>query len=191
MSGSTAIAYFVANEQLRGKSFWKQAQVFQWVSIVERAILPAFNELKCLWTSGQSARDPDEMSNRYAIKALMRVLNQHLSNRTFFVGEHVSLADIVVFNHLLILYGDSVESSERSQLMSWDELLNLNRWFNNMLNQPQVFSILPNFKLATEAIEFDAKRYADANTVAAEPRNTVGYAEQTIEMEGVSIYVSR
>lgn len=45
LQDSNAIAYFVANEQLRGKIEYDTAQVLQWIGFAEGEVLPA----GCAW----------------------------------------------------------------------------------------------------------------------------------------------
>lgn len=45
LQDSNAIAYYVANEQLRGKTDYEKAQILQWVGFGESEILPA----GCAW----------------------------------------------------------------------------------------------------------------------------------------------
>lgn len=45
LNDSNAIAYYVANEQLRGKNEYDRAQIWQWIGFAEGEILPA----GCAW----------------------------------------------------------------------------------------------------------------------------------------------
>lgn len=45
LTDSNAIAYYVANQELRGKKDFEQAQVLQWLGFAETEILPA----ACAW----------------------------------------------------------------------------------------------------------------------------------------------
>lgn len=166
LSESNAIAYFVANEQLRGKSDWEKAQVLQWVNFADSEVLP-YSSAWVFPLLGIMPYNKNTVERaREDVKRSLKVLNQHLLNQTYLVGERLTLADIVVFTNLLSLYENVLEPSVRS------EFVNLNRWFTTVLNQPQVLSVVPNFKLATKAIEFDPKRYAEfqAKTGAAKPQ---------------------
>lgn len=166
MTESNAIAYYVANEQLRGKTDLERAQVVQWLSFAESEILP----YSCAWVFPLLGVMPfNKNSNERAkedVKHTLNVLNQHLLNNTFLVGERLSLADIVVFTNLLSLYENVLEPSVRAPFG------NVNRWFITILNQPQVLKVVSNFKLCTKAIEFNPKKYAEfqAKTGAAKPQ---------------------
>lgn len=45
LQDGNAIAYYVANDQLRGKNDFEKAQVLQWICFAENEILPA----SCAW----------------------------------------------------------------------------------------------------------------------------------------------
>jgi len=155
LSESNAIAYYVANEQLRGKSDLERAQVLQWLSFAESEILPyasswVFPLLGFMPYNKNTLERAKEDTERS-----LNVLNSVLLNSTYLVGERISLADIVVFANLLSLYKYVLEPTVRNQFG------NLNRWFNTVLHQPQVSKIVSNFQLADKAIEFDPKRYAE------------------------------
>lgn len=155
LSESNAIAYYVANEQLRGKTDLERAQVVQWLSFAENEILPysaawVFPLLGILPYNKNSLERAKE-----DVKSTLNVLNKHLLNNTYLVGERMSLADIVVFSSLLSLYQHVLEPSVRATYG------NVNRWFTTVLNQPQVRKVVSIFKLADKAIEFDPKKYAE------------------------------
>lgn len=155
LSESNAIAYFVANDQLRGKSDFEKAQVLQWIFFADSEILP-YSSAWVFPLLGILPYNKNAVERaREDVTRSLNVLNQHLLNQTFLVGERLTLADIIVFTNLLSLYENVLEPSVRS------EYVNVNRWFTTVLNQPQVLKVVPNFKLAVKAIEFDPKKYAE------------------------------
>ena len=102
---SNAIAYYVANEQLRGgKDSVAQSQVLQWLNFADSDILPA----ACTWvfpTLGimQFNKNSTERAKEDVTKA-MTALNDHLLHHTFLVGERLTLADIAVACTMISLY---------------------------------------------------------------------------------------
>jgi elongation factor 1-gamma len=152
---SNAIAFYVANEKLRGSSDLEKAQVWQWISFADSEILPS----SCAWVFPLLGIMPYNKNTveraRADINVALNVLNQHLLNNTFLVGERISLADIIVFANLLHLYQYVLEPSVRSAYG------NVNRWFVTILNQTQVQAVVKNFSLCANAIEFDPKKYAE------------------------------
>merc|ERR1711962_1352441 len=112
LTESNAIAYYVANEELRGGSdAATRAQVVQWMSMADSDILPA----ACTWvfpTMGimQYNKNATERAKE-DIKGVMKALNDHLLAKTFLVGERISLADIAVCCTLLSLYKQVMDPS--------------------------------------------------------------------------------
>lgn len=155
MSESNAIAFYVANEQLRGKTDLEKAQVQQWINFADQEILPASSA----WVFPLLGILPPnkngiERAEKDVYQALS-VLNQRLVDNTFLVGERVTLADIVVFTTLLNLYQYVLEPTKRSQYVS------VTRWFTTVLNQPQVLKVVTNFALAEKTLALDPKKHAE------------------------------
>jgi len=89
------------------------------------------------------------------VKRSLSVLNQYLATRTFLVGERISLADIAVCCNLLQLYSTVLEPAFRQPYQ------NVNRWFLTIVNQPQVKSVVGDFKLCEKMAQFDSKKYQE------------------------------
>lgn len=152
---SNAIAYFLANKQLRGSDDFQQAEIQQWISFADNEILPA----SCAWvfpllgimpfnkTAAQNAKED--------VNFALGVLNKKLIHNTYLVGERISLADIIVFCNLLHLYQYVLEPSLRAPFGS------VTRWFTTILNQPQVKQVIKSFELCSKTLEFDPKKYAE------------------------------
>lgn len=120
---SNAIAYHVANEVLRGVNASDAAKIIQWVNFADGEIIPA----ACDWTFPclgikQFNKNTTE-SAKDVIKASLKTLNCHLANRTFLVGERVTLADISVVCTMLLLY-KLVSMTRYDNPSSW-KLVNL------------------------------------------------------------------
>ena len=119
---SNAIAYYVSNDQLRGKNVLEQSQVIQWLSFADNEVVPAvsswvfpvvgivnFNKqvssfdyqnfIVKFYFHFQSVERGKEDT-----KKLLSLLNDYLQTRTYLVGERITLADIVLSTSLLPLY---------------------------------------------------------------------------------------
>jgi len=136
LNESNAIAYFVSNDQLKGKDALTKAQVLQWMNFADFEILPAastlvYSALGAMQANKQTAdRAKDDLG-----KAL-KVLNDYLLSRTFLVGERVTLADIAVCCTLLNAYRYVLEPNMRNKYG------NVNRWFVTVVNQPDVKAVI-------------------------------------------------
>lgn len=141
MFESNAIAYYLSNEQLRGKTDVVKAQVVQWLSFADNELMPAIAS----WVFpalGIVQVDKQVVENgKNDLKTLLGILNQHLLLKTWLAGERLSLADVVVGCTLLPAFQTVLDPSIRSNLV------NVTRWFNTFVNQPQVKAVLGEVKL--------------------------------------------
>jgi len=156
LTESNAIAYYVANDELRGGSdAAARAQVVQWMCMADNEILPA----SCTWvfpTMGIMQYNKNATDRaKEDVKAALKTLNDHLLTRTFLVGERVTLADIAVACTLLNLYKQVLDPSFRKPFM------NVTRWFTTVINQPNAKDVIGSFALCSKMAEFDAKKFAE------------------------------
>lgn len=153
---SNAIAYFVANDQLRGgQDPLAQSQILQWLNYADSDILPA----ACTWVFPclgimQFNKNATERAKE-DVKKAMNALNEHLLNHTYLVGERVTLADIVVACTMLSLYQNVLDAEFRKPFG------NVNRWFTTIVNQPQVKKVIGAVAMAEKMAQFDAKKFAE------------------------------
>merc|ERR1712066_1154969 len=89
------------------------------------------------------------------LKKALDVLNQHLLTCTYLVGEGITLADISVCMTLLLTYQHVLEPAFR------EPFRNTNRWFNTMINQPEVKSVIGEFEPCEKMAEFDGKKFKE------------------------------
>ncbi|KAF2884056.1 hypothetical protein ILUMI_22121 [Ignelater luminosus] len=153
LQDGNAIAYYVANDQLRGKNDFEKAQVLQWICFADNEILPA----SCAWVFpilGIIQYDKKAFDrSKEDVRAALSVLNSYLLTRTYLVGERISLADVSVTCNLLLLYTHVLEPEFRKPFA------NVNRWFNTVVNQPNFRAVVGEVKLCTKAAEVDPKKF--------------------------------
>jgi len=153
---SNAIAYYVANEELRGKTQTDAVLVQQWVEFADNEILPAALTwvFPCLGIMQYNKQNTERAKED--IKLALGVLNQHLLTRTYLVGERITLADITVASNLLSLYQLVLDPEFRKPFQ------NVNRWFTTLVHQPQFEAIVgKNFTLSEKMAQFDAKKFEE------------------------------
>lgn len=155
LTESNAIAYYVSNEQLRGKTDLEKAEVLSFLSLADNELLPAVHG----WVFAVMGIIQFQKNNveraKQDLKATLTALNSRLVHQTFLVGERLTLADIVVFATLLSAYEKVLDPSFRAPFGS------LNRWFNTVLNQPQVKAVVKGFTMCAKVAEIDPKKFAE------------------------------
>ncbi|XP_053678769.1 elongation factor 1-gamma [Anopheles nili] len=155
LTESNAIAYFVANEQLRGTNDFYRAEVQSFLSFADNELLPAVQS----WTFPIIGIVPYNKNNveraKEELRRTLTVLNNRLLKQTFLVGERITLADIVVFATLLHAYEFVLDPSFRAPFGS------VTRWFTTVMNQPQVKAVVKTPTLCAKAAQADPKKYAE------------------------------
>merc|ERR1711892_1224283 len=156
LTESNAIAYYVANDELRGGSEASaRAQVVQWMCMADNEILPA-SCTRVFPTMGIMPFNKNATDRaKEDIKTALKTLNDHLLTRTFLVGERLTLADIAVACTLLNLYKHVLDPDFRKPF------LNVTRWFTTVINQPNAKAVIGSFTLCTKMAEFDSKKFAE------------------------------
>ncbi|XP_012264331.1 elongation factor 1-gamma [Athalia rosae] len=174
---SNAIAYYVANEQLRGKTDVERAEIVQWFGFADSEILPA----SCAWVFpllGIMQYNKQTIDHaKQDVHQALTVLNSHLLTRTYLVGERLTLADISVAMTLLHLYQYVLEPSLRKSFQ------NVNRWFQTIIYQPESIKVIGNFKLADKTIapKKEKKEKAKEAKEAKEPKQAKEHKKDTKE----------
>merc|ERR1712243_430299 len=164
LTESNAIAYYVANEELRGGSdAAAKALVVQWMCMADNEVLPA----SCTWvfpTMGimQYNKTATERAKE-DVKAALKTLNDHLLTKTFLVGERLTLADIAVACTMLSLYKQVLDPAFRKPFT------NVNRWFTTVVNQPNAKAVLGQVDLCTKMAEFDPKKQPEKKKEEKKP----------------------
>lgn len=146
---SSAIAYYLANAQLRGDNELTQAQVLQWVSFADNDILPAVYAWVLPATGLSNQKQTLELAKTEVQKSL-KLLNEYLLTQTYLVGDKITLADISVAVSLLPLYQHVLEPTARQQYV------NVNRWFTTLINQKEFVAVLGKVELCTSVKQLSA-----------------------------------
>lgn len=155
MFESNAIAYYVSNAQLRGNSDFEKAEVLQWLNFSDNEVWPA----AAAWLFPiigimQYNKNTHERAKQDVAKTL-GALQARLVDNTFLVGERITLADIVVFCGLAQIFKEAADPAFRKPFFA------VNRWFNTLLNQPQVKAVVKKFSFCEKEGQFDAKKYQE------------------------------
>lgn len=106
-------------------------------------VLPSISVVKVDLTTLQNAKNE--------LIAQLRLFNSLLLKKTYLVGECLTIADVSVALNLMPAYQNVLDLSARSQLV------NLNRWFNTVINQKLVKDVISEVKMADKVATFDGK----------------------------------
>lgn len=139
------------DSQLLGKNALEIGEIAQFISMTECYIVPSATA----WLGPINGYIPFNAENtvkaKQDIKKIFAALNEMIATRTFLVGQRVTLADIIAFCSVFNLYKTVLEPAFR------EPFGNVNRWFNTILNQPEVKSVVGDFTFCTHMAVYVAK----------------------------------
>uniref|UniRef100_H3BEE7 Elongation factor 1-gamma n=1 Tax=Latimeria chalumnae TaxID=7897 RepID=H3BEE7_LATCH len=151
--GSNAIAHYVGSDSLRGSSLKDSALIQQWMSYADNEVLPA----AATWvypTLGRTVYNKQTAERaKEVVRQVLTVLDEHLRDRTFLVGECITLADITMACALLWPYKQVLEPSFR------EPYIHVNQWFITCMTQPAFVEVLGDVKLCEKASEYRGKEF--------------------------------
>ncbi|KAK4657346.1 elongation factor EF-1 gamma subunit [Podospora pseudocomata] len=140
-----AIAIYVASQNekttLLGKTKQDYASILKWMSFFNSEVLPKlgnwFRPLLGKTTYNKKAVDEAEKETL----AVIAVVDAHLANNTYLVGERITLADL--FATGLIARGFEYFFGKEFQ----QKYPNVTRWYSTVYNQPIYSAVAPEFAL--------------------------------------------
>ncbi|RDB17542.1 Elongation factor 1-gamma [Hypsizygus marmoreus] len=150
---SAAIARYIAglapNSGLLGKDLKEAALVDQWVHLAEEEV-DVYTALIKQFVSGQLTPYNKPIHTTFAERQLraLKTLEAHISNRTFFVGERLSLADIAVASVIQRAATINLDTALRAQVP------HLIRHLETVINQPQFKGIFDPTLYVDKALQY-------------------------------------
>lgn len=136
LTESNAIAYYVANDQLRGKNEYDTARILQWVNIADSEITPSMTAWAFDNMGIKKAKKEELEHAKAGANHALAILDDYLRTRTYLVGEHITLADISVYCALLLGFKHCSDAEYDKKYV------NVYRWFTTCVNQPQAKEVL-------------------------------------------------
>jgi len=132
------------NSTLYGSNDYEKALVDQWLDFTVSEIDLAAR-VWILPILGLLETDAGAVNKAKAdIRKVLTILNDHLQEQTYLVGERLTIADFAVALHLRDLYSMVLDAGFRKMFG------NTNRWFCTVMNQPNVVQIVGETQLAAK-----------------------------------------
>ena len=150
LSESNAIARYVARYQrdseLYGCSFFESGQVDSWVDFcshdlelpVSMWIYPVFGYMP--YNAAVTSKAKGDVTRA------LQVLENHLSDKTYLVGNKITLADITVISTLVYPFKFVADAAFRTPFP------NVMRWFETCVNQPHFQAVIGKVVLCTSEL---------------------------------------
>jgi elongation factor 1-gamma len=167
---SNAIAFYLANEQLRGSSPSEQAQIVQWTSFADSELLPPVATL--VFTASKVITRPAEetAASEQQLSKLLSFIDASLNGRSYLVGQQITLADLAVIGVLIALYQQVQSADQRAKYV------NLNKWFDALIAQPQFVAALGDLKLKKAVVAAAAAASPAGDEFPTEPKKKDPFA---------------
>jgi len=168
---SNAIARFVAasatqENNLFGRSLLERGQVEQWMDWV-RGDLELAASVWLYPIYGLIPNNPVATAKaKQDIHRLMGVLSNYLNDKSYLVGEGITLADIVVACTLVPLYSKVFDRAYRQSFP------NVTRWFETVVNQPNFKKVQDEVHLCEKMEVAGGDDAQDDNVEAPEPEKS-------------------
>jgi glutathione S-transferase len=101
---------------------YERAQVYRWLCFEQSAVLPTIAMLRFrLLTSRASLDDPAEAPSLNMARGVAGVVEGHLKERTYFVAERLTLADLALFGYMHVAGEAGVDTESLPALQAWVE----------------------------------------------------------------------
>jgi elongation factor 1-gamma len=145
---SNAIARYIARldskTQLFGQNAFEHALVEQWIDFATTELnLPTRVWIYPIFGIMENNAEATNKA-KADIRKVLGILNEYLADKTYLVGERITLADIVVSLSLVHLFKMVLDNGFRKPFV------NTVRWFLTCVNQPQFVKVLGEVTLCTK-----------------------------------------
>lgn len=111
-----------------------QSEVLQWLFFQVSGVGPMFGQFGHFFKYAKDKCDHTYPTERYATetKRILKVLNTHLENKNFLVGQQYTIADMATVPWVNCLS----QFYKADEKLSLNEFSNVNRWVKNILERP-------------------------------------------------------
>jgi glutathione S-transferase len=98
----------------------RDPQVYRWLFFEQADVVPAIGGLRFRLITGRlRPDDPDALRRRAAALDVLALLDAHLAEREFFVGDRYSVADIGIFGYVHVAGEAGIELEPYGALSDW------------------------------------------------------------------------
>ncbi|KAJ2382029.1 hypothetical protein GGI05_005786, partial [Coemansia sp. RSA 2603] len=171
LTDSSAIAYYVASKSgsestLLGQTPEETGEILQFILFAEADYSPAMAGTIYPLLGYMPLVKPAHQQAEQQLARFLGVLNTLLVDRTFLVGERLTIADVVVACDLITTYKLYLEEADRKQYR------NLTRYFKTMVAQPAFKAVIGDVELCKERVKAaaPAKKEKKEKKPAQEPK---------------------
>jgi elongation factor 1-gamma len=150
-----AIAYYVASDEMRGKTVEERATVLQWLAYGSNELQSAVASVVYPALSLVAHDHVDSAHAQADLNDQLTFIDAHLKTRTYLASERITLADIAVAMDVSLAFQHVVDATQRGRYV------NLMRWWNTIVNQENVKKVTGEIKLCTKAVTHCPTKWAE------------------------------
>jgi glutathione S-transferase len=120
---SNAILFFLA----QGTPFlpddpFERAEVVRWLVYEQTDVIPTMGGLRFRLLVGRlTPDDPDAIRRKEGSHEVLRLLDEHLAGREFFVGSRYTIADIAIYGYTHFAHEAGIEMEQYANVRAWFE----------------------------------------------------------------------
>jgi len=116
----------------------ERSEVVRWLIYEQTDVMPATGGLRFRLQTGRLTPDhPDAARRKTAGEDVLRILNDHLSGRDFFVADRYSIADIAVYAYAHVAHEAGYELDRWPAVQAWlRRVAEQPRYVNDLLPYP-------------------------------------------------------
>lgn len=154
LSGLNAVSWYLNEEKTKNLSKIEISEILCWLTFSNVEVAPLVSNwvLPILGSEFKLHNVKEVMkASKKEITSILSSLNGTMLHKTFLVGERISLADISLFCAVLPLYQFVLDPQLKKPYV------NFNRWFNTVLHQPYVNSIVGKIQVCEKEPEYIEK----------------------------------
>ena len=114
------LTYLATGTPLMPEDAFERAEVIRWLVYEQTDVIPAIAGLRFRLLTGRlAAGDPDAVARRRLAGAVLRLLDDHLTARTFLVGDRYSIADIAVYGYTHRAHEAGIDLTPYTAVVAW------------------------------------------------------------------------
>ena len=114
------LTYLAAGTPLMPEDAFERAEVIRWLVYEQTDVIPAIAGLRFRLLTGRLAPgDPDAVARRRLAGDVLRLLDDHLTDRTFLVGDRYSIADIAVYGYTHRAHEAGIDLAPSTAVVAW------------------------------------------------------------------------
>jgi glutathione S-transferase len=114
------LLYLAANTPFLSDDPFELGQVVRWLIYEQTDVIPTMGGLRFRLLVGRlTADDPDAIRRKQGADEVLRLLDEHLATREFFVGGRYTIADIAIYGYAHLAHEAGIDMGPYAELRAW------------------------------------------------------------------------